>query len=192
VIDAADEIAYDNHDLEDGLTAGIITLEDLEEIQLWHEAFAWITDRIPHAPRKVQIYQTITSLINLLTTDLMEHSFSLISQHKINSLGDVRESPLRLVAFSDTMQRKKEELETFLMTRVYKHYRVNRMAKKARRFIEEMFRAYTDDVSQLPPEFQHWSQQEGTERAVCDYLAGMTDRHAQDEYKRLFYPFEQV
>jgi len=192
VIEAADEIAYNNHDLEDGLTAGIITLEDLEDVRLWAEAFHWIGKRIPDAPRKIRIYQTITTLINLLTTDLMENSFKSLSAHNINSPADVRQTPVRLITFSEDMQRKKLQLEEFLMARVYHHYRVARMASKARRFIEDLFGEYTSDISQLPPEYQNWAEKEGVERAVCDYIAGMTDRHAQDEYKRLFYPFERV
>ena len=192
VIEAADEIAYNNHDLEDGLTAGIITLEDLEELELWARTFRWIRNRIPDAPRSIQICQTITTLINLLTTDLMETSFRALSDHNVKSVADVRQTPFRLITFSEEMQRKKAELERFLTQRVYRHYRVARMASKARRFIEELFHEYTSEVLQLPPEFQKWSEEEGVERAVCDYIAGMTDRHAQDEYKRLFYPFERV
>lgn len=192
VIEAADEIAYNNHDLEDGLTAGIITLDDLEEVQLWAEAFHWIGERIPAAPRKIRVYQTITTLINLLTTDLMESSFTRLCDAGIKNVADVRSTPQRLIAFTQEMQRKKEELENFLAAKVYRHYRVARMTSKAHRFIEELFEEYTSDVSQLPPEYQEWSKQEGVERAVCDYIAGMTDRHAQDEYKRLFYPFERA
>jgi dGTPase len=192
VIEAADEIAYNNHDLEDGLMAGLITLEDLEEVSLWAEVFHWIKARIPRAPWKIQVYQTITTLINLLTTDLMENSFSMIADHKVKSAADIRSTPFRLIAFSEEVSRKKQDLEQFLTTRVYRHYRVARMAGKARRFIEELFNECVADVSQLPPEFQEWSRKEGVKRTVCDYIAGMTDRHAQNEYRRLFYPFERM
>jgi len=189
-IEAADEIAYNNHDLEDGLTAGIIALEDLEGAQLWAEAFHWINKRIPEAPRKIQIYQTIVTLINLLATDLMENTFRNISDHNIKSVADVRLTPFRLATFSEEMQRKKAELEEFLNERLYHHHRVARMTSKAHRCIRELFREYTSDVSQLPPWFQKWSEKEGVERAACDYIAGMTDRHARNKYKGLLYPFE--
>ena len=87
---------------------------------------------------------------------------------------------------------KPEELEAFLYETMYRHYRVARMARKARRFVKEMFQEYVRHPEQLPPEYQQWGQEEGIERSVCDYLAGMTDRFAQDEYRRLFHPFERV
>jgi dGTPase len=192
VIEAADEIAYNNHDLEDGLTARLIDLDDLEAVQLWAETFQWIDGRIPDAERAIKVCQTITTLINLLTTDLMETTFNRIKGSGVSSSWEVREQPSRLVAFSDEMQRKKREMEEFLHDRVYRHYRVARMTSKAKRFIQDLFHEYTADVAQLPPQYQRWSEQEGVERAVCDYIAGMTDRHAQDEFKRLFYPFERA
>ncbi|HUW33107.1 MAG TPA: deoxyguanosinetriphosphate triphosphohydrolase [Planctomycetota bacterium] len=192
VIEAADEIAYNNHDLEDGLTAGIITLEDLDEVELWAEPFRLVGKRLADAPRKILVYQTIATLINLEATDLMETSFAMLRDNRIGSVADVRAFPGRLISFSESMRLRKSELEDFLFARVYRHYRVARMAGKAHRFIIDLFRAYTDDPQQLPPEHQEWSRQEGVHRAVCDYIAGMTDRHAQDEYKRLFYPFERV
>ena len=192
VIEAADEIAYNNHDLEDGLTAGIISLEDLGEVPLWGDTFSRVTRRIPSAPSRIRICQTITTLINFEATDLMESSFAAVRDAKIAGVGDVRRTPGRLIRFSPVMRRRKEELEKFLLERVYRHYRVARMTSKARRFIKELFEAYTSDVSQLPPEVQQWGEREGRQRAICDYIAGMTDRHAQDEYRRLFYPFERV
>jgi len=192
VIEAADEIAYNNHDLEDGLTAGMITVDDLEGVQLWSDAFGRVCRHIPDAPRKVQLYQTITTLINLSATDLMETSYQRLQDCKIRNAGDVRRTAARLICFSDDMRRRKIELEDFLLHRVYHHYRVARMTNKAKRFIKDLFDSYIDDPSQLPPEFQEMIEHDGKERTVCDYIAGMTDRHAQDEYKRLFYPFERV
>jgi len=192
VVEAADEIAYNNHDLEDGLLAGILTLDELEEVKLWAEVFHWVKKRIPHARRQVQIYQTITTLINLLATDLMRTSFQLISDYSVKNVDDVRRAPRRLVAFSDAILPEKEQMEQFLVARMYRHYRVARMASKARRFIQELFAEYVSEPSQLPPEFQKLGQKEGVKRAVCDYIAGMTDRHAQNEYRRLFYPFEPL
>jgi len=192
VIEAADEIAYNNHDLEDGITAGMITFEDLEGVQLWREAFSRIRQRLPDASKKVQLYQTITTLINLSATDLMETSYKRLQDCNIKSADDVRSTRARLIGFSDEMRRRKTELEDFLLKCVYRHYRVARMTNKAHRFIEDLFKEYTHDPSQLPPEFHEMIDSEGKQRTVCDYIAGMTDRHAQDEYKRLFYPFERV
>ena len=192
VIEVADEIAYNNHDLEDGLTAGIITLEDLEEVGLWAEAFGWIRRRIPSAPQGIQILQTIATLINLETTDLMETSAALIRDHRASSVADVRHAPQRLICFSEKMAKEKRRLEEFLYERVYRHYRVAIMARKAKSFLADMFNAYLEDVSQLPPEYRAWQETAGVKRAICDYIAGMTDRHAQNEYKRLFYPFERT
>ncbi len=94
--------------------------------------------------------------------------------------------------FSAGMKAELTELQDFLFKNVYLHYRVSRMAKKAKRFLEELFVEYVKNSGQMPPRFQQWGEEAGIQRAVCDYIAGMTDRYAQEEYKKLFYPFERV
>ncbi len=192
VVDVADSIAYDTHDLDDGLTAGILTEEQLREVDLWCEAYEKMRARYGDIQGKERIYQTVRMLINIMVTDLIETTVQEIASRGISSLEDVRSKGHNVVVFSKEMQHKKEQLEEFLFKNMYRHYRVARMARKARRFIEEMFNEYLREPDQLPPEYQKWAEEEGLHRSICDYIAGMTDRFAQDEYKRLFHPFERV
>jgi dGTPase len=190
VVDVADSIAYDTHDLDDGLTAGILREKDLMGVDLWREADSTARAACPGENGRILMYQTVRALINILVTDLVEHTGTAVSG--LSSVEEVRNAGKGTVCFSPDMKKKKDDLEAFLYENMYKHYRVVRMARKARRFIEEMFAEYVQNTDQLPPEYQEWAEVEGVERSVCDYIAGMTDRYAQDEYKRLFHPFERV
>ena len=111
---------------------------------------------------------------------------------KIASVDAVRRAPGNIVGFSPETQALKDELQSYLFANVYRHYRVMRMANKAKHFIKEIFHAYTRQPIQLPPDYQDWAKKEGLEQAVCDYVAGMTDRYAQDEYMKLFFPYERA
>lgn len=199
VVEAADEIAYDNHDIEDGLNAGIIQLDALSHLQLWEEATGRAKDAFKNTP--VLPSQVITFLINILVNDLLENTAKNITNSQIKTVDDVRAYEKKLVAFSDAIIPVKTELEDFLFENLYRHYRVQRMANKAQRFLIELFDEYMreptqlhpNDVARIPEEISagipaDWA----LPRVVCDYIAGMTDRFAQEEYKRLFYPFERV
>jgi dGTPase len=192
VIEAADEIAYNNHDLDDGLAAGIITTDDLAELELWRTAYDRVEQYCPAATEHMKALQTVAALINLEVTDLIEHSQKLLAEDGVRTVEDVRHAGRNLVDFSPHMRELKAELEQFHMDRVYRHYRVARMATKARRFVQEIFTEYLDNPEQLPPEYFARIAGEGPHRVIADYIAGMTDRYAQDESKRLFYPFERV
>jgi dGTPase len=115
-----------------------------------------------------------------------------IESRGIRTVGDVRSCPEDLVRFSGEMTALKEEMQAFLRENLYQHYRTLKMSEKAKRFIAEIFREYQRSPRQLPPSFQALIASEGRERVICDYIAGMTDRFCQDEYKRLFHPFERV
>lgn len=192
VVDLADSIAYDNHDLDDGLKAGILAEDALEEVALWREAQAAVRGRHPDlAPREMRA-PTILYLINLEVGDLLEETSRRLKAAGIRDLEGVRAAKGHLVGFSPDMEAKKRALEKFLYKRFYRHYRVARMAAKARRIVTELFQEYVADPEQLPPEFQAWAREVGLERGIADYLAGMTDRYAQQEYQRLFMPFERA
>jgi len=200
-VDAADEIAYSNHDVEDGFRAGMITLEQLDGLALWREAVACANEAFKDIDTTVKPTQVITFLIHILTIDLLRNSARDIAAAGVASAEDVQACERKLVGFSAEMQAKKRELENFLFDNLYRHYRVARMANKAQRFITELFREYVSRPDQLPPSCQDrvreevaggLSREDALPRAVCDYLAGMTDRYAQEEYLRLFYPFERV
>lgn len=192
VVNAADEIAYDSHDLDDGLTSNILTENDLKKILIWGETSVKIRKRHPNINTQVRQFQIIKEIINLQATDLINTTDAKIKKHNIKSIDDVRKLSGRIVTFSAAMMKKREGLRNFLFKNLYQHYRVLRMANKARRFIKEMFEVYISQPEQLPASFKARIKDEGAHRVVCDYIAGMTDRYALNEYKKLFEPYERV
>ena len=192
IVDLADSIAYDNHDIDDSLKAGIITESDLEEIELWRYAKEKVREQYGNLCKDLEKTHAIKYLIDLEVTDLIEHTQSMLEKMKTKTTNDVQQCKERLVSFSPGLDKKKQELQEFLQNNVYNHYRVARMAVKARRFVEELFKAFIENPMQLPPEYQKLIEKEGLYQGVCDYIAGMTDRFAQDEYLKLFYPYERV
>lgn len=192
IVDIADEIAYDNHDLDDGLTSGLIKESDLENLPIWNninKSIAKIYTKIDKDKRK---YLIIRSLIDLQVTDLIQETERNIKKFKLKSYMDVKKMDKKIVSFSKHMLAKRKPLRSFLMDRLYHHYRVMRMSIKAKRFIQELFKVYIDKPQQLPTETQKRISTDGVRRVVCDYIAGMTDRYALDEYKKLFNPYEKV
>lgn len=192
IVDIADSIAYDNHDIDDSLKAGLIMESDLGEIELWRYAKEKVKEQYGNISKDLEKAHAIKYLIDLEVTDLIEHTQSVLEKMKIKTTDDVRQCKERLVSFSPDLAKKKQELQEFLQENVYNHYRVARMANKARRFVEDLFKAFINNPMQLPPEYQRWIEKEGLYQGVCDYIAGMTDRFAQDEYLKLFYPYERV
>ncbi len=191
-VNLADEIAYNNHDLDDGLTAEMIKEESLEAISLWNNTYQEIRKKFPHSDRERRKYQTIKALINLQVTDLIAEAERRLEQTQVKSVEEVRTAPAFLISFSPRMSRKNDELKQFLFENLYHHYRVVRMTEKARRFIRELFETYLDHPRQLPPDTQEKLKEESPARVVCDYIAGMTDRFALNEYSKLFQPYERV
>lgn len=192
VVDVADEIAYDNHDIDDGLTSGLIDERQLSELELWQDAGTVIKKKISGLSDKIRSYQIIRSLIDRQIRDLIENSEKNIKAAGIKNIQDVRRHPEKLISFSETMKARRSEFRKFLMENLYKNFRVIRMSDKARRFITELFHAYMEKPGQLPPSDQKKIKKYDIHRVVCDYIAGMTDRCALDEYKKLFDPYERV
>lgn len=192
LVNAADEIAYDSHDLDDGLTSRVLSENSLKKILLWKETAAKIKGKYGTLSEQVRRFQIIKEIINLQVTDLIYAAEANICDYNIKSIRDVRKTGVKIVIFSNGMRKKREQLRNFLFENLYQHYRVLRMANKARRFIKELFKVYISQPEQLPTGFQARIKQEGPYRAVCDYIAGMTDRYALNEYKKLFEPFERV
>ncbi len=182
VVNVADEIAYNNHDLDDGLTAGLITEDDLKKVGLWDRAYKSTGEK----------FGTIRRLINTQVTDIIVNTEKRLKKIGLKDSNSVREMKKNVVGFSDEMEKENRRLKRALNQLVYHHYRVVRMANKARRFIEELFRTYIRDPSQLPPGTQKKIKEDDLYRAICDYIAGMTDRFAEEEYKKLFIPHERV
>jgi len=193
IADIADEIAYDNHDLDDGLTSGILKEEELAGIELWRQACEAADAQGGRLDPEIRKYQIIRGLINRQVTDLVQATTDQLKRKAIASVEDVRACPERLVAFSDEMRRLREPLKQLLWHQFYHHYRVVRMADKAKRFITELFHLYLKKPGQLPNTTRsRIARGEDPPRVVCDYLAGMTDRYCLEEYKKLFDPFERV
>ena len=192
IIDLADEIAYNNHDIDDGLKAGYLDMETLMNVDLWAETYARVVEKHPSLPADRQILQTISHLIGFLILDLVEQTRANVTAAGINSLDDVRRLNANLVMFSSDTAKRNRELKAFLYKNLYSHYKVERMRIKAERFLTMLFENYLEHPTLLPTSYQDSYSQRGIERVVCDYIAGMTDRYALDEYKRLFEPYERV
>ncbi|NLE91520.1 MAG: deoxyguanosinetriphosphate triphosphohydrolase [Elusimicrobia bacterium] len=189
VVDIADEIAYDNHDLDDGLASGLLNEEELEKLPIWDKMSSGIGGMTNDQKRK---YLVIRSLINMQVTDLIEETGKRIAGMDLKNERDVRSAGEKAVVFSPAMLKLRRPLRGFLMDNLYHHYRVMRMSNKARRFITQLFNLYTEFPEQLPPAEQGKINVYGKKQVVCDYIAGMTDRYALDEYKKLFDPYEKV
>ncbi len=192
IIDLADEIAYNNHDIDDGLKAGYITLKDLEEVELWQQTYLMIGEKFPGLEDKRHILQTISYLIGALMRDLVSTTSENLQNHNITTLAEIRSQPENLVSFSPPMSELNQQLKTFLYRRLYRHSKVERMRVKAERFLTLLFENYMANPTLLPERHQQRFAEYGTERVICDYIASMTDRYAQDEYKKLYEPFERA
>jgi dGTPase len=192
VADLADRIAYNNHDLDDGLTAGILTTEQVREVPIVDRAFTEVEARHPGIKGRLKNHNAIIWLINWAVTDVLTNTSRELEASAIGSVADVRAAASRLVAFSDEGQARQEELHRFLFKSFYSHYRVARMQEKAKRFLTRLFEEYAQNPRSLPPEVQERGETDGLPRAICDYIASMTDRKAQGEYLKLFQPFERV
>ena len=192
IADVADEIAYDNHDLDDGITSGIITEHELEKIPLWNSVSTEIQNQHPSMNDEIRKYQIIKSLIDRQVSDVISSSDERLKKHPIGSIEKVLQFPGKLIGFSPAMIEERTPLRMFLSQNLYRHYRVIRMSDKAARFIKELFQVYIGKPEQLPNTSRSRLKEEDPYRVVCDYIAGMTDRYALDEYKKLFEPYERV
>ena len=184
VANLADEIAYNNHDVDDGLRSGLITLEQLEEVPLVAALLSEVRHAHPNLPERRVVHETVRRMINILVTDLIRQSESNINSQIPATLEDVRNAPT-IIAYSAEMNELQRALKNFLRIHLYRHYRVLRMSAKAQRIISELFGIFMEDSRLLPPQFQSQAEQD-LPRAVADYIAGMTDRYAIREHRRIF------
>ena len=190
--DIADSLAYSNHDIDDGIRSGFIGLEDLRGVRLWAAAEGAVIEAHPRIDPKSLVARTVSHLIDEQVTDLIATTHRRLVDERIDSVEAVRSHGANLVGFSPAMDMLKREMSAFLNERLYNHYRTLKMAEKAKRFIAAIFEEYMRNPRQLPPDFQERMAADGKARVIADYIAGMTDRFCQDEYKRLFHPFERV
>ena len=192
LVDAADAIAYNAHDLDDALSARLISLEELAEVPLWERAVR--ENRARHRLLSgVDLSRAaVRLLIEWQVGDLLATTRQRLEALGIETVEQVRSCREPLVGLSEELASERGELERFLQAKVYRHYRVARMTAKARRIVSELFAEFCGRPEQLPPQFYERCATDGVERSVCDYLAGMTDRYAQEEHLKLFTPFERV
>jgi dGTPase len=192
LVDAADSLAYNTHDVDDALSVGLVSLADLEEVDFWRKAVERVRRR-GRFPGPEQFQPTIVrALIDWQVTDLLEHTRRRLREERIRTVDDVRTASMVLVDPSAEVRELKIDLEKFLHRGVYRHYRVMRMAAKGQRILRNLFQEFCRVPDQLPDRYRRRIPIYGLERTVCDYLAGMTDRYAQDEFLRLFQPYTSV
>lgn len=185
ICNLADEIAYNNHDVDDGLRSGLIDLEQLKSVSLFCRHLAEVERKYPGITGRRQIHETIRRIIDAQVTDLLFESRRRIDHAAPKTIQEVFAAPA-LIAFSVTMQEENRALKTFLREQLYRHHHVVRMTTKAQRVIRELFTAFMAESRLLPPQYQEIAMVEGLARATADYIAGMTDRYAIKEHRRLF------
>jgi dGTPase len=187
IANVADELTYTAHDLDDGLRSGMITTDMLSGIALWEivaESVGWKNGPLDDMTR----HQIVRRLIGMEVTDIVQNTDQRLRESLVRTVEELQRLPYNVVTFSDDMRRRNRELKDFLYNRLYRHFRVMRMAVKAERIITELFKAYRDEPAMLPRHVQDLVPERGLERTICDYLAGMTDRFAVEDYQKLFDP----
>lgn len=187
ITNAADELSYTAHDLDDGLRSGMISPPMLEGISLWEilvESVGWREQVLDDLSR----HRMIRELIGMEVTDLVHATDQQLQQSGVRSVLELQKLPYNVVTFSEEMHQRNRQLKDFLYNHLYRHHRVVRMAVKAERIISDLFRAYQREPAILPNHIQDGIEERGLERTICDYIAGMTDRFAVEEYQKLFDP----
>ncbi len=184
ICNLADEIAYNNHDIDDGLRSGLLLLEQMREVGLFGRHAEAATREFPSLSGRRLIHETVRRMINAQVTDLLAETNRRIAASRVRSLDDVHAAPV-LVGFSAAMQDENQQLKTFLRDQLYRHYEVLRMTTKAGRILTDLFDAFLADPCLLPPQYQRMAEFDKP-RTIADYVAGMTDRYAMKEHRRLF------
>lgn len=199
IANLADEIAYNNHDVDDGIRAGMIEISELLDIRVFRRQYDVVVSKYPDLGERRLVHEIIRRMINYILTDLIVTTQSNIDAARPGSIDDVRRQPKPLAALSDMGREEHTELMMFLRERLYLHYKVVRMTSKARRVVRELFDSFFGDVNLLPTDYRTLAAAaekahgvDGRARAVADYIAGMTDRFAIGEHGRLLDPTERT
>jgi dGTPase len=188
IANLSDELAYNAHDLDDGLYAGLLTHDQLNGLEIWQmlkDSLSWDGKNFSEMLR----HQIIRRLTGLEINDAVQATDKRLTESDVHSPEDVQRLPANVIGNSEHFKHMNEQLKDFLYEQMYSHFRVARMTEKAHRFLRDLFEGYTGQPAQLPPEIQARVKAKGLHRAVADYLAGMTDRYALMEWQRLFDPF---
>ncbi|HET7773451.1 MAG TPA: deoxyguanosinetriphosphate triphosphohydrolase [Burkholderiaceae bacterium] len=185
VANLADEIAYNNHDIDDGLRSGYITLDDLADVSIWERHASAIRSQYPGCSGRRLISETIRRMIGVQVDDLTDATLSAIAEAGIEHVDQARALHKPLVQFSAPMREELQELKQFLFRRLYRHYLVQRMTDKARRIVTQLFEAFANEPLLLPPAYQ-FADRSRQIRSIADYVAGMTDRYAMREFRKIY------
>ena len=185
-----DEIAYNNHDIQDGIRAKKIFIEQLEDVPIFYQQMKLVLNKYPSISGSKIVNETVRLIINLLVNDLINNTKSNIKNESIANFNEVRDHDRPLVCFSEEVKKSNMVLKRFLYANLYKHPDVIKMTEEANRIIKNLFSAYNNDINLLPKDFYTYNLEKINsgfkERVICDYIAGMTDRFAQQEHKKLF------
>ena len=184
VANLADEVAYNNHDVDDGLRSGLITLDQLREISVFGRHMNLVKSLYPNLAERRLIHETVRRMIGTLVSDLIAQSKANIAEVAPTCMDDIHVAPM-LIGFSPDIQQEQQELKQFLRIHLYQHYRVTRTTVKAKRILNELFHAFLETPRLLPPQYQLKAKQDKP-LTIADYIAGMTDRYAILEHRRLF------
>jgi dGTPase len=187
ITNAADELAYTAHDLDDGLRSGMINEDMLSGIELWEILLSTLGIK-NGIHGDLDRHRIIRKLIGMQVTNLVNHTAETLRQSGVTSVEELQSLPYNVVGLEEELIHRNRQLKDFLYRNLYRHYRVVRMSVKAENILTKIFQTYIDESTVLPAHIQLLASERGLERAVCDYLAGMTDRFAVDEYQRLFNP----
>jgi dGTPase len=195
----ADEIAYNNHDVDDGIRAGLITLEEAADVPLVRRHFEQVMSLYPQLQGRRRVHETVRRIVNDVVIDVIQSSTERLQRAEPADIDAVRTHSQPLMGMSEPMRAQHLELKQFLRDQVYRHQRVLRMTTKAKRVVKELYGAFMEDTKLMPAEYRdnaQWAQERdgiaGRARIVADYIAGMTDRYAIVEYSRLFDPAERT
>jgi dGTPase len=191
VADFADGIAYNAHDLDDGITSSLLDLGQLRKVALWRENEKLLDQKYTNLDFDLKKYQVVRSIINVLVSDFRRTTQKNVRKYNIQTVDDVRRCKVRVAGFSKECLEKNLELKRFLYENMYHHRRVRRMEFKAELFLTEIFKAYLKIPPLLPEDVVKSQSEDSLERRICDYVSGMTDRSSMDEYKKLYSPDEK-
>lgn len=185
LVDIADSIAYNSHDVDDGLSSGLLDWQSLESVPIWTEACEESKRKYPELDKKHRRHSVVRLLVDWQVSDLVNRTFSNIKNSNIQTPEDVRSSPVKLADFSDMMSEKLDALRVFLNDNLYRHPHIQKMARQSRAIIETLFDMYKKDPSELHGKFKLRVDKEPPEIIICDFIAGMTDRYAYKIYEQL-------
>jgi len=192
IVDFADEIAYNCHDIDDGLQSGMLALEDLADVDLWAGHYEAVQAAYAGESAQVLRYQAVKRLLDEMVADLLAYLDKQLADNGVKDMTDVRTAGKRLAGFSEDMNSRTADLKQRLMLRLYQHQRVRRMGAKAGRVMRGLFEAYLQEPYQMPPHVVQRGDKMPMARVIADYIAGMTDRFALEEYAKLYDPWESV